>query len=109
MPFSDSEQLLRDIVDGIGMIESFTAGMDLDEFCDDPKTVAAVERKLQVISEAAIRLGATPRFAVQDCHGRIFEAWAIGCVTSTSELSYRSSGRRFGTICPFSNRRHYER
>jgi len=39
------------------MIETFTAGMDLDGFRDDPKTVAAVERKLQVISEAAIRLG----------------------------------------------------
>jgi uncharacterized protein with HEPN domain len=39
------------------MIETFTAGMDLDEFREDPKTVAAVERKLQVISEAAIRLG----------------------------------------------------
>lgn len=57
MPFSDVERLLRDILDAIGMVETFTAGMDLDEFRDDPKTVAAVERKLQVISEAAIRLG----------------------------------------------------
>ena len=49
--------MLRDIVDAIGMIEIFTVGMELDEFRDDPKTVAAVERKLQVISEGAIRLG----------------------------------------------------
>ena len=31
--------------------------MDFDTFNEDPKTVAAVERKLLVISEAAIRLG----------------------------------------------------
>ena len=31
--------------------------MDFEDFRQDPKTVAAVERKLQLISEAAIRLG----------------------------------------------------
>ncbi|HUI53327.1 MAG TPA: HepT-like ribonuclease domain-containing protein [Bryobacteraceae bacterium] len=39
------------------MIETFTAGMDFEAFRVDPKTVAAVERKLQVVSEAAVRLG----------------------------------------------------
>jgi uncharacterized protein with HEPN domain len=39
------------------MIEQFTAGMNLEAFREDPKTIAAVERKLQIISEAAIRLG----------------------------------------------------
>jgi uncharacterized protein with HEPN domain len=34
------------------MIEAFTAGMDFDRFREDPKTIAAVERKLQVISES---------------------------------------------------------
>jgi uncharacterized protein with HEPN domain len=41
----------------IESIESFTAGMDFEDFRSDPKTVAAVERMLLVISEAAIRLG----------------------------------------------------
>jgi uncharacterized protein with HEPN domain len=31
--------------------------MDFDAFREDPKTVAAVERKLLLISEAAVRLG----------------------------------------------------
>ena len=31
--------------------------MDFDAFREDPKTVAAVERKLPIISEAAVRLG----------------------------------------------------
>ncbi len=57
MPFRDANSSLRDIVDAIGMIETFTAGMDFDQFREDPKTIAAVERKLQAISEAAIRLG----------------------------------------------------
>src|SRR5690242_4262368 len=41
------------------MIEQFTLGMDFEQFREDPKTIAAVERKLQIISEAAIRLGAS--------------------------------------------------
>ncbi len=39
------------------MIEEFTAGLDIDTFRSDTRTVAAVERKLAVISEAAVRLG----------------------------------------------------
>jgi uncharacterized protein with HEPN domain len=37
------------------MIEEFTFGMDFEAFRSSPMAVAAVERKLQVISEAAIR------------------------------------------------------
>ena len=57
MPFRDPVDGLRDICDAIDMIERFTEGMDFEAFGEDPKTVAAVERKLLVISEAAIRLG----------------------------------------------------
>lgn len=39
------------------MIEQFTSGMDCEAPRSNPMAVAAVERKLQVISEAAIRLG----------------------------------------------------
>ena len=57
MPFRDTDRSLRDIVDAVVMIEQFTVGLEFDAFREDPKTVAAVERKLLVISEAAIRLG----------------------------------------------------
>ena len=57
MPFRDSDRSLRDIVDAIHAIEEFLEGMDFEAFREDPKRVAAVERKLLVISEAAIRLG----------------------------------------------------
>ena len=39
------------------MIEQFTSGMDFEAFRATPMAVAAVERKLQIISEAATRLG----------------------------------------------------
>jgi uncharacterized protein with HEPN domain len=58
LPFRDEDNSFRDIANAIGMIESFTSGMDFEAFREDPKTLAAVERKLQIISEAAIRLGA---------------------------------------------------
>jgi uncharacterized protein with HEPN domain len=51
------ERWYSDIADAIAMIEQFTAGMSFDLFRSSPMAVAAVERKLQVISEAAIRLG----------------------------------------------------
>ena len=39
------------------MIERFTLGMDFEAYREDLKTMAAVERKLLLISEAAVRLG----------------------------------------------------
>jgi len=48
---------LRDIGDAMAAIKQLTLGMDHAKFRDDSKTIAAVERKLPVISEAAIRLG----------------------------------------------------
>ena len=57
MPFRDPALSLRDILDSINMIVNFVHGLDLGAFREDPKTVAAVERKLLLISEAAMRLG----------------------------------------------------
>jgi len=51
LPFEDEDGALRDIADAIDMIERFTSDLDLEQFSEDPKTVAAVERKLQIISE----------------------------------------------------------
>jgi uncharacterized protein with HEPN domain len=50
-------RLFRDIVEAIEMIEQFTSGMEFEDFRTNPMVVAAVERKIQIISEAAIRLG----------------------------------------------------
>lgn len=57
MPFKEPSLALLDIAEAIYAIRQFTLDMDEAGFHSDPKTVAAVERKLPVISEAAIRLG----------------------------------------------------
>jgi uncharacterized protein with HEPN domain len=57
LPFREARLSLQDILDAIGQIKDFTAGMNFEAFRADAKTIAAVERKLLVISEAAIRLG----------------------------------------------------
>ena len=56
MPFEDRLSSLRDIYESILRIGEFVAGMTLDKNLRDSKTQAAVERKMLVISEAAIRL-----------------------------------------------------
>jgi uncharacterized protein with HEPN domain len=57
LSFRSPQSSFRDIVEAIEMIENFTSGMDFEAFRSNPMAVAAVERKLQIISEAAIRLG----------------------------------------------------
>jgi uncharacterized protein with HEPN domain len=57
LPFREPALSLRDILDAIDMIVEFVCGMYLEAFREDLKTVAAVERKLLLISEAAMRLG----------------------------------------------------
>jgi uncharacterized protein with HEPN domain len=56
MPFEDARSHLADILDSIVLIERFVDGMDLAAYKQDEKTQSAVERKMLIISEAAIRL-----------------------------------------------------
>ena len=56
MPFEESRLPLTDILESIRSIERFVEGMDLDGFIADERTQAAVERKLLIVSEAAVRL-----------------------------------------------------
>lgn len=58
MPFRGSEIHFRDILDSIYQIDEFLAGLEFSGYQSDRKTRSAVERELQIITEAAIRLGA---------------------------------------------------
>jgi len=49
---------LRDIVDNVDAIAEFTAQMDFAAFVADRKTVYAVIRALEIVSEASRRLPA---------------------------------------------------
>ena len=57
MSFRGTRQWFRDILQFTERLAMHTAGMDLEHFRTDVKTLDAVERNLQKISEAAIRLG----------------------------------------------------
>ncbi len=57
MPFRENSTHLRDIMGGIEYIEAFVADMDLDAYRADVLRRSAVERQLQIITEAAKRLG----------------------------------------------------
>jgi uncharacterized protein with HEPN domain len=56
MPSRNPAQRLRDIVENIEVIETFTAGLDRAAFLQDRKTAYAVVRALEIISEASRRL-----------------------------------------------------
>lgn len=53
---SENEAVLRDMGHHIKLAREFTAGITLDEFEKDTRTVYAVVRRLEIISEASRRL-----------------------------------------------------
>lgn len=57
MPFRDNATHLRDVLEGIDHIESFVDGLDFDTYTKDVLRRSAIERQLQIITEAAKRLG----------------------------------------------------
>ncbi|WP_162536864.1 HepT-like ribonuclease domain-containing protein [Granulicella sp. WH15] len=57
MPFRDPRTHFQDILDSIALIRSFAADLSLEEYRLDIKTKSAVERQLQIMTEAARRLG----------------------------------------------------
>jgi len=56
LPFRDPETHLSDILESIDQIDEFIGNMDLPAYRRDEKTRAAVERKMQILTEAVIRL-----------------------------------------------------
>lgn len=56
VPSKNPAQRLRDIVDNIDAIDAFTAKMDREAFGADRKTLYAVIRALEIVSEASRRL-----------------------------------------------------
>jgi uncharacterized protein with HEPN domain len=56
VPSKHPAQRLRDILDNIDAIQEFSSGMDFDSFKVDRRTLYAVIRALEIISEATKRL-----------------------------------------------------
>lgn len=47
------QDYLNDILESLGDVQDFTAGMSMEQFSSDRKTIKAVIRCLEVIGEAA--------------------------------------------------------
>jgi len=58
MPSKNPAQRLSDIVDNIDAIEAFTLGLEFEKLAGDRKTLYAVVRALEIVSEATRRLPA---------------------------------------------------
>ncbi len=56
MPSKSTVAALRDILHHVDLAARFAAGLDYERFRDDDKTVYAVTRCLEIISEASRRL-----------------------------------------------------
>jgi len=56
MPSKSPAQRLQDILDNIQAVQAFTERLTFEEFKRDRKTVYAVTRALEIISEASRRL-----------------------------------------------------
>ncbi len=67
MSTRDWTERVQDILDAIGEINTFTAGMEFDAFQDDFRTIRAVELNFIIIGEAA---GHIPD-SVQTAHSAI--------------------------------------
>lgn len=57
MSFRDLRDRLEDIRDAIALVEQFTANKDFEDYQHNVMLRSAVERQLQIISEAAYRIG----------------------------------------------------
>ena len=56
MLFRDNTRHLRDILEAIDLIELFVHDMTFESYQTDLKTKSAVERQMQIMTEATIRL-----------------------------------------------------
>jgi uncharacterized protein with HEPN domain len=100
LPFSDPYHCLSSIYESIVAVEDFIEGMTFEGFCAEEKTVAAVERKLSVISEAAVRLGDEGPRLCPDVPWRNVRGSATGCGISTTGSTAKPFGRQWSAICP---------
>ena len=98
MPFDDARSHLADILSAIESIEEFVRGMSFDDYRDDSKTQSAVERKMLIISEAAVPFTTKPRPFALESPGAISAASATGSAINTTAWISRRFGTRSRTI-----------
>lgn len=99
MPFKDTARHLRDILECIDLINEFVRDMDLAAYQRDEKTRSAVERKLQVLTEAVIRLETDDPEAFPEIDWKAYRGMGNFLRHSLTGYRTKSSGTPFRKIC----------
>jgi hypothetical protein len=99
LPFSEPALPLRDILDGIAMIEEFTRGMNFESFREDAKTVAAVERKLLSIGERLSDSVSERPSCARSCRGETYVESGTGSGISMTAWMSRRYGALWSRTC----------
>jgi hypothetical protein len=96
MPSKSAQTVLRDIEHHIELAEQFVAGFNQTSFKDDLRTVYAVTRCLEIISEASPnsrRHEGPPSKSVNVAIGTtVVQAW-LGCFCTTQKVLPSGSAR----------------
>jgi len=100
MSFRGPEMHFQDILKAIRLIEQFVGNMDFAAYAEDIKTRAAVERELQILTEAAYRLKPEDEWCVPALTGAEFAGWGTYCDMRTTASMMRRYGTRSRMICP---------
>ena len=88
------EMHLRDMLKAILLIEQFIEGMDFQAYLADLKTQAAVERELQIVTEAAYHLNPKTNISAPAPTGARSAVWETSSATTTTGSKTRLSGIR---------------
>jgi hypothetical protein len=90
---------IHDMLESIRGIEKAIAGKTIRDYERSWLLRSAVERGIEVISEASRHLSLDLKAQYKPCAGRISPVSATSCGTTTSAWTPRLSGRRSKTIC----------
>ena len=97
---SDAATALRDMELNIDLATQFVAGIDYEAFRDDTRTVYAVTRCLEIISEASRRLPDEMKARHQAIAWRTWPALPWGAVQHSRKQRGGLGGRRRPRACP---------
>jgi len=85
----DYALFVKDIVDAMRAIETFVAGLSLDDLKGDDKTSSAVIRKFEIIGEAAKRIPDSVRSHYSDVPWRRMAGMRDRLIHAYSEVDHK--------------------
>jgi hypothetical protein len=92
MPRRRIRERLVDILEAIGKVEGYIAGMDRTAFVNDPRTIDAVLHNIQIIGEATSALEPAVTAKYPKSRGSASSPCVIGWCMDISALASASSG-----------------